>query len=99
MATVLIIFSHVHFPIYNFSNLKHDAALSVSIGGATGAFVGTDAAYLNGEGNFLKSAVGVYSTDSALTSCVKAGSSTAIGFVASQSVQNVTYKKGANWTD
>ena len=79
--------------------MKNDAALSVSIGGATGAFVGTDIAYLNGEGNFLKSTVGVYPSDSVLTSCVKAGTSTAIGFTGAQSVQNVVYKNGKNWTD
>ena len=79
-------------------NIKYDAALSVSIGGATGAFVGTDTAYLPEE-NFLKGVVGVEDADSAITGCVKAGSATSIGFVGSQAVQNATYFKGRNWID
>ena len=83
----------------NYANLKADAQLSVAIGGATGAFVGTDVNYLAGDGNFLRPLVGVEGTDSALVGCIKAGSSTTLGFAAAQSAQNVTYKAGTNWTD
>jgi hypothetical protein len=81
------------------TNLEKDAALSVSIGGATGAFVGTDVVYLNGEGNFLKDIIGVQASDTVLTGCVKAGASTSLGLGASQMLQNVAYAQGRNWTD
>ena len=83
----------------NYENLKADASLSVSIGAASGAFVGTDTAYLGGDGNFLRPLVGVEGTDSALLASTKAGSSTAVGFAALQSAQNIAYTKGKNWTD
>ena len=83
----------------DYNNLKADAALSVSIGGASGAFVGTDTAYLGGSGNFLRPIVGVEGTDAALVASTKAGLSTAIGFAAVQSAQNIAYSKGKNWTD
>jgi len=81
-----------------YHNLKADAQLSMSIGGAGGGFVGTDTAYHIDE-NFLKNIVGVTELDSQLASCIKAGSATSLGFAAFQSVQNVTYKKNTNWTD
>ena len=55
----------------------------MSIGGATGAFVGTDMVYLPDQ-NPLIDVVGVAPTDSAITACGKAGASTALGFTASQ---------------
>ena len=67
----------------HYVNLKTDAALSMSIGGATGAFVGTDMVYLPDQ-NPLIDVVGVAPTDSAITACGKAGASTALGFTASQ---------------
>ena len=82
----------------SYMNVKTDAALSVSIGGATGAFVGTDAAYLPAQ-NPLVDVVGVTEADSVLSGCVKAGSSTAIGFAVAQAPQNLVYSKGKNWTD
>ena len=83
----------------NYANLKKDASLSVAIGGASFGFVGTDVNYLAGEGNFLRPLVGVEAADSVITGCIKAGSSTALGFAALQSAQNVTFLKGKNWTD
>ena len=81
-------------------NVVDDAMLSLSIGGAAGGFVGTDAVYQNGDGNFLKPLVGVQPSDAALTACAKAGSATSIGFAAAQSAQNIAYPKFAkNWTD
>ena len=62
-------------------------------------FVGTDVAYLGGEGNFLRPIVGVEDVDSDLLGVAKAGTSTALGFVAFQSVQNVTFKAGTAWLD
>lgn len=82
----------------NYTNVKTDAALSVSIGGATGAFVGTDVAYLPDQ-NPLINVVGVTAEDSVLAGSVKAGSSTALGFAGAQVAQNVVYSKGKNWTD
>jgi hypothetical protein len=82
------------------ANFVGDAQLSVSIGGATGAFVGTDVVYLNGEGNFLRPLVGVEATDSALIGCFKAGSATSIGLFSAQTVQNIAQPASSkNWTD
>ena len=39
------------------SNLKADGALSLAIGGATGAFVGTDVSF--GDSNWLRPIVGI----------------------------------------
>jgi hypothetical protein len=83
----------------NYQNLKNDASLSLAIGGASGAFVGTDVAYLGGEGNFLRPLVGVEPDMSQIEGCVRAGTSTAIGFAAAQSAENVVWSKGKNWTD
>lgn len=80
----------------NSDNFAKDAQLGVSIGGATGAFVGTDVSFA---GNWLRPVVGVEETTSDIIGMVKAGSSTSLGFGALQSVQNVTMPKGSNWTD
>lgn len=77
------------------SNVVDDAMLSVSIGGAAGAFVGTDAVYMGGEGNFLRPFVGVEATDSVLVGCAKAGSATGLGFAVAQSAQNIIVPN--NW--
>ena len=82
----------------SYANLKTDASLSVAIGGATGAFVGTDVNYLPAQNPFLDY-FGVAPTDSALTGCIKAGSSTSFGLAAAQAAQNVVYPAGKNWTD
>ena len=71
----------------------------MAIGGASSFFVGTDVAYLGGEGNFLRPVVGVEDFDSDLLGVAKAGTSTALGFVAFQSVQNVAFKSGTAWLD
>lgn len=77
-------------------NFAKDAQLGLSIGGATGAFVGTDVSFA---GNWLRPVVGVEETTSDIIGMVKAGSSTSLGFGAFQTVQNVTFPKGSNWTD
>ncbi|CAB9524735.1 expressed unknown protein [Seminavis robusta] len=88
--------THVHEPTYE--NSKNDASLSVAIGGATGFFVGTDAAYLP-EQNFLIKAVGIADGTPDLTGCAIAGSSTALGFVSAQSALNVVYPAKKCWND
>jgi hypothetical protein len=85
-------------PAASTENNVADAALSMSIGGATGAFVGTDVAYLPAE-NPLGGLVGISEADSMATGCVKAGSSTFLGFFVAQMPQNILWKKGKNWTD
>jgi len=91
--------SGIEAPAY--SNLKGDAALSVSIGAATGCFVGTDTSFVHGgiDQNWLRSVVGIEEGTADLTGMAIAGSSTAIGFTAMQSVQNVAYQPGKNWVD
>ena len=81
-----------------YDNSQTDIALSVSIGGATGFFVGTDTAYLP-EQNFLLPIVGITDTTSDLMGCTLAGTSTALGFASSQSVLNMIYPKQKCWND
>eukprot|EP00934_Nitzschia_sp_Nitz4_P001849 Nitzschia sp. Nitz4//scaffold386_size12300//1284//2180//NITZ4_008992-RA/size12300-processed-gene-0.27-mRNA-1//-1//CDS//3329549960//1849//frame0 len=87
---------YVEEPTYE--NSKADASLSVVIGGATGFFVGTDAAYLP-EQNFLIDVVGIQDGTPDLTGCVIAGSSTSLGFLTSQSTFNVIFPAGKCWND
>jgi len=86
-------------PANDNANFSTDAYLSMAIGGASSFFVGTDVAYLGGEGNFLRPVVGVEDFDSVGLGIAKAGTSTALGFCAFQSVQNVVYPKGTAWLD
>ena len=81
-----------------YDNSQTDVALSISIGGATGFFVGTDTAYLP-EQNFLLPVVGITDTTSDFMGCTLAGTSTALGFVSSQSVLNIIYAKQKCWND
>lgn len=79
-------------------NNMNDKALSAAIGGATGFFVGTDAAYLPDQ-NFLIDMFGIKDGTPDLMGCAIAGSSTAMGFLAAQSVENVVYPAGKCWND
>ena len=88
--------SHIEEPTYE--NSKADASLSTVIGGATGFFVGTDAAYLPDQ-NFLINIVGIPDGTPDLVGCGIAGSSTALGFLTSQSVFNVIFPAGKCWND
>lgn len=88
--------AHIEEPTYD--NSKADASLSCVIGGATGFFVGTDAAYLPDQ-NFLIHIVGIADGTPDLVGCGIAGSSTALGFLTSQSVFNVIYPTGKCWND
>jgi hypothetical protein len=87
---------HVHEPTYE--NSKTDASLSAVIGGATGFFVGTDAAYLPDQ-NFLINFVGIQDGTPDLVGCAIAGSSTSLGFLTAQSGLNVIFPTGKCWND
>lgn len=76
--------------------LYNDAMLSLSIGAATGTFVGTDLSFTD---NFLSPAFGVTDTMSDLEGCIRAGSSTATGFLCMQTTQNLLLPGGWNWLD
>jgi len=93
------IYNPIGIPAGDKDNMVKDAQLSLAIGGATGAFVGTDVAYMDGAGNFLRPAVGIEEGMSDIAGCITAGSSTALGFAVFQTGQNVTAKPGTNWTD
>jgi len=81
----------------SYANLKADWGLSISIGGATGAFVGTDVSF--GAGNWLRPLVGIEDGTPDLVGSVIAGSSTALGFCAFQTIQSVSVPKGKCWVD
>lgn len=81
----------------NSANMYSDAMLSVSIGGATGTFVGTDISFA-GE-NVLRPFFGVEEGMSDLEGMVRAGASTSAGFMGVQALQNVALPSGANWID
>lgn len=88
--------SYVHEPTYE--NSKADASLSMVIGGATGFFVGTDAAYLPDQ-NFLINIVGIQDGTPDLVGCAIAGSSTSLGFMTAQSGFNLIFPAGKSWND
>jgi hypothetical protein len=79
----------------NYANLKADVGLAVAVGGATGCFVGTDVTFA--DNIFLRPVVGIEEGTSDLAAQIIAGSSTALGFMAVQSAQNVAMPKGKNW--
>jgi len=77
-------------------NLKSDVFLSVSIGGGSACFVGTDYTLL---GNPLKGLIGIRPDDSVLLGCSRAGLSTAVGYFALQTGQNLVLPAGKNYLD
>jgi hypothetical protein len=87
---------HIEEPTYE--NGKNDAALSTAVGGATGFFVGTDAAYLPNQ-NFLIDFVGIQPGVPDLMGCAIAGTSTSLGFLTAQSTMNLAYPSGKCWND
>lgn len=87
---------YVDEPTY--ANSKTDASLSTAIGGATGFFVGTDAAYLP-EQNFLIHMVGIQDGTSDVVGCALAGSATSLGFLTAQTTLNLIYPKTKCWND
>jgi hypothetical protein len=84
-------------PRGNYYNLIADAQLSVAIGGATACFVGTDVSYM--DANWLRPIIGVEDGMSNVHGAILAGTSTALGFGAVQSAQNVVYPMGRCWVD
>jgi len=78
-------------------NLVADAQLSVAIGGGTACFVGTDVSF--GDANWLRPIVGVEETTPDLLGCVKAGTSTFLGFGVVQTAENIIIPARSCWTD
>ena len=81
----------------SYANLKADATLSISIGGATGAFVGTDCSF--GDQNWLRPVVGIEDGTGDLAGMATAGASTALGFAVFQGLQNTSFARGKSWVD
>lgn len=79
------------------ANMVNDAQLSVAIGGGTACFVGTDVSF--GDANWLRPIVGVEETTPDLLGCVKAGTSTFLGFGVVQTAENVLIPAKSCWTD
>jgi len=79
-------------------NSRNDFALSVTIGGATAFFVGTDTSF-SPEDNFLYHIVGIQENMNDLIGAILAGSSTALGFGITQSVLNIIYPPETCWID
>lgn len=96
LGRTMLPLKHVERP--TFENSVKDGALSLAIGGATGAFVGTDVGYLP-EQNWLLPVVGIPDGTADLTAAAIAGTSTSLGFGATQSLMNLTYPKGECWND
>jgi len=94
-----VLYSPLGMPTVDNENFTTDAQLSIAIGGATGAFVGTDVAYMDGAGNFLRPLVGIEEGLTDLQGSIYAGASTSLGFTAFQGLQNISYAEGTNWTD
>lgn len=94
-----VLYSPLGMATVDNENFTTDAQLSIAIGGATGAFVGTDVAYMDGAGNFLRPLIGIEESLSDLQGSFYAGASTSLGFSAFQSLQNISYAEGTNWTD
>ena len=78
-------------------NLKDDAALSVSIGGATGTFVGVVVDFADNP--FIGTPIAILATASTLSGCFSSSQATIIGFAATQTAQNVLWPAGKNWID
>jgi hypothetical protein len=89
-------FKYIQEPTYE--NSKADMSLSTVIGGATGFFVGTDAAYLPSQ-NFLIDVVGITDGTPDIVGCAIAGTSTTMGFATSQTALNVIFPAGKCWND
>jgi len=79
-------------------NSRSDILLSISIGGATAFFVGTDTSY-RPEENFLMNLVGIHDEYSSLYSALIAGCSTSIGFGVAQVAANLVFPAGKCWID
>ena len=76
-------------------NLAKDVTLSLSVAGATAAFVGTDASW---HGNWLQPLVGERDGDSGVRDCLKAGASVVLGFCVLQLVLIAFLPARVMWT-
>lgn len=72
-------------PLASRDNIYDDFRLSLGIGGAAGLFVGTDVSFVH---NPFKEYIGVFPDTAPLEGMQRAGLSTALGFMAMQTVQN-----------
>ena len=91
-----VVYSPLGLPGCDYANLTGDAMLSVSIGAATGTFVGTDVSFSD---NVIRPFFGVEEGVSNISGMVTAGASTSAGFMLMQSAQNAVLPRGANWLD
>jgi len=91
-----VIYKPLGLPGMDYANLCGDAMLSVSIGAATGTFVGTDISFKD---NFLMPFFGVTDSMSDIEGMIRAGASTSTGFMCMQTTQNLLLPRGANWLD
>ncbi len=91
-----VVYSPLGLPGCDYANLTGDAMLSVSIGAATGTFVGTDVSFSD---NLIRPAFGIEEGMTNVTGMVTAGASTSAGFMLMQSAQNAVLPRGANWLD
>ena len=80
------------------TNSWQDVGLAMSIGGATGAFVSTDAAFVT-DPTYPSTAPTILASDAVSTQCIKAGTSTFVGFGAVGVTQNVLCSPGGHWMD
>ena len=90
------IYKPLGLPGMDYANLCGDAMLSVSIGAATGTFVGTDITFPD---NVIRPYFGVEDSMSDVEGMVRAGMSTSAGFLGVQTMQNVVMPRGGNWLD
>lgn len=79
----------------DYKNCRQDAGLSTAIGAACAMFVGTDPGLV---GNFMKDIIGVEDAHFWFEGCKRAGTSTAVGFLAMQIVKMIM-PQGSNWID
>ena len=81
------------------TNSWQDLGLAISIGGATGAFVSTDAAFLADPTYPSGVAPTILASDAVSTQCIKAGASTFVGFGTLGVAQNLLCSPGKHWMD
>jgi len=79
-------------------NSRIDMLLSISIGGASALFVGTDIDY-RPEENFMKDLFGIHDEYSSVYGAFIAGCSTSIGFGVIQFATNLIFPAGKCWID
>eukprot|EP00966_Prymnesium_polylepis_P271395 6270556-Prymnesium_polylepis.1 len=76
------------------ANTKDDAALSVSIAGATGTFVGVVVDFADNP--FIGTSIAIFATASTASGCASSAQATILGFAATQTAQNLFFPSGKN---